>query len=357
MKILITGCDGYIGWPLFLKLIIKYPKFKILGVDNLSRRKWTSKKSNIRISSMNSRLNEVKRKFNRKNFKFQKLDLLHKNKVKNLLKNFKPDVILHLAAQPSAPYANKNINQAIFTNINNSISTLNLLWSLKENNLLKCKFIETTTTGVYGTPETSIPEGFLKKGKEKKIPFASMGGSWYHISKSNDCNFLWLANKLWGLTIIDFRTAITLGVQTEETKISKYFNTRFDSDFFFGVVANKFIKKALNNEEIEVYGKGKQKKPFIDLEDAVESIDNSIKLKIDNKYHVYNQLSETISINQISKMIKQIYPSTKIKHIKNPRIEKEEHNMKMDNKKFLKILKKKPKKILRSIKDTFQNLN
>ena len=44
MKILITGCDGYIGWPLFLKLIIKYPKFKILGVDNFSRRKWTSKK-------------------------------------------------------------------------------------------------------------------------------------------------------------------------------------------------------------------------------------------------------------------------------------------------------------------------
>ena len=86
----------------FFKVIIKYPKFKILGVDNFQEESG-HQKSNIRISSMNSRLNEVKRKFNRKNFKFQKLDLLNKNKVKNLLKNFKPDVILHLAAQPSAP--------------------------------------------------------------------------------------------------------------------------------------------------------------------------------------------------------------------------------------------------------------
>ena len=43
-------------------------------------------------------------------------------------------------------------------------------------------------------------------------------------------------------------------------------------------------------------------------------------------------------------MIKEIYPSTEIKHIKNPRIEKEEHNMKMDNKKFLKIFKKNQKR-------------
>ena len=41
-KILITGCDGYIGWPFFLKTALKYKNCKIIGVDNLARRKWTN---------------------------------------------------------------------------------------------------------------------------------------------------------------------------------------------------------------------------------------------------------------------------------------------------------------------------
>ena len=95
--------------------------------------------------------------------------------------------------------------------LNNNIATLNILWSLKEDNLLKTIFVETTTTGVYGTPDFNINEGFNILNK-KPIPFHNLGGSWYHISKSSDCNYLWLANRLWGLTIIDFRTAITLGL-------------------------------------------------------------------------------------------------------------------------------------------------
>ena len=58
-----------------------------------------------------------------------------------------------------------------------------------------------------------------------------MGGSWYHITKSNDCNYFWLANRLWGISIYDFRTAITLGTSTIETRKNKYFTNRFDDDF------------------------------------------------------------------------------------------------------------------------------
>ena len=86
-----------------------------------------------------------------------------------------------------------------------------------------------------------------------------MGGSWYHITKSNDINYLWLANKLWGLSIIDFRTAITLGSTTKYTLLSKKFSTRFDYDFYFGVVVNRFIMKAIKKEFLPIYGKGEQK--------------------------------------------------------------------------------------------------
>ena len=67
---------------------------------------------------------------------------------------------------------------------------------LEKNNLLKTIFVETTTTGVYGTPDFNINEGFNILNKNP-IPFHNLGGSWYHISKSNDCNYLWLANRLW----------------------------------------------------------------------------------------------------------------------------------------------------------------
>ena len=60
------------------------------------------------------------------------------------------------------------------------------------------KFINTSTTGVYGQPNFEIPEGFVKATNKKIsdiIPFTNLGGSWYHITKSNDLNNLHLANK------------------------------------------------------------------------------------------------------------------------------------------------------------------
>ena len=361
-KILITGCDGYIGWPFFLKTALKYKNCKIVGVDNLARRKWTNEvkeKSFTKIFSIKERLRELKKITKKNNFKFFKFDLTNYKKTSKLIKNFKPDIIFHLAAQPSAPYANSSLKRATFTNYNNNIATLNILWSLKEENLLKTIFVETTTTGVYGTPDFNINEGFNILNK-KPIPFHNLGGSWYHISKSSDCNYLWLANRLWGLTVIDFRTAITLGLNTAEMRLSKKFTNRFDYNFNFGVVANKFIVRSLQNKKIEIYGKGKQRKPFIDIQDAVDSMFNVINFKNNNQFNVFNQFSETISITQIAKWIsvlqKKYNKKGKIIHIKNPRVENETHQMEMKNNKFKKILKRKPKTISLSIADTYDSL-
>lgn len=362
MKILVTGADGYIGWPLFLKLIFEKPNYKIIGIDNFSRRKLVnlySKNETIKIYSISERLKEI-RKHRKKNFEFLKIDLLNKKMVYKVLKKYKPDVILHLAAQPSAPFANKNLKNSSFTSMNNNIGTLNLLWGIKELNLInKTLFIETTTTGAYGAPNLIIPEGKIIY-KKNEILFPGMGGSWYHITKSNDINYLWLANKLWGMSIIDFRTAITLGSTTKYTKLSKKFTTRFDYDFYFGVVVNRFIMKAIKKEYLPIYGKGQQKKPFIDLEDAVDSLFNSINLKKDKKFKIFNQFSESLSILQISKYIKSVSSvygiDVFIKKIKNPRKEDETHQLKMRNKNFLKILKKSPKKIKDSIRDTIKHL-
>ena len=349
MKILITGSDGYVGWPLIITLAKKYnhKKVKIVGIDNLLRRRLVGKvgaHSAVKISSFDERKKFLK-KLN-KNVLMQKLDASDYKKINNLVKKYKFDYIINLAAQPSAPYSFLGINETNFTQNNNNQILRNFIWSINNNNLSKkCKLVHTTTTGVYGFPKIKIPEGFLKKGREK-YPFGFMAGSWYHMSKCNDVNNLFLSNRVFKTQYHDFRTAIVIGLNYDAYDASDKlnYNTRFDYDYYFGVVVNRFISMALKKQDLTIYGKGLQKKPFISLNDCVKSLVNFINLKNAKKFEVYNQYTHMVSIKEISKLIlksKLVSKNVKFKNIKNPRIENETHKMRMENKNFTKILKSK----------------
>ena len=354
MRILVTGVDGYVGWPTALRLSKRYPQAEILGVDNYGRRRWVEEcgaVSAIPVVSMKERLEAASAK-GFKNIRFHELDLVNREDVYAMLAEFRPDVILHLAAQPSAPYSEVSGERANYTQTNNVQGTRNLLWGLKENNLLETLFVETTTTGIYGAPEFPIPEGFFEveyKGGKDTIPFPGMAGSWYHMSKAMDALNLWIANRQWKLTVADIRTSIVFGAETEETALDPRLATRFDFDFDFGVVANRFCVMALTGEPITVYGKGEQKKPQISLEDAVESLVNAVELPRDKKLSVYNQTAELFSIKDLAEAVKKgaekMNFKAEISFIPNPRVEKEEHDMKMANERFLKLLNKTPHKL------------
>ena len=348
MNILLTGIDGYVGWPTALKLSKEFPDARIMGIDNLARRKWVEECGAITaipIQSMEARIQTAKQK-GFVNISFIQGDLIDRDFVNEIICLFKPEIIIHLAAQPSAPYSHINGEKANYTQFNNNQATRNLLWGIKEANLVsKCSFIETTTMGVYGAPEFEIPEGFLDveqpSGKDT-VPYPGMAGSWYHMSKSNDVNNLYLANKMWRMSIIDLRTAIVYGTETEETALAPGLATRFDFDFYFGVAGNRFCAMALTGHPITIYGKGKQRKPQISLEDCVCSIVNSAKLQVDGKFEIYNQTSEAPSIKGIAEAVKKagkrLELHVEIENISNPRVEKEEHKMAINTDKFQKLL-------------------
>lgn len=351
MKILLTGIDGYLGWPLSLALSKNYKNSQIIGIDNLSRRNWTRQckgVSAIPIQSIKTRLKTAK-KLGFRNIKFIKGDLVKPEFVQKLFKKYKFDIIFHLAAQPSAPYANTDLKKATFTLKNNNLSTLNIIWSIKKFCKHKVKFVYTSTTGVYGQPNFLIPEGFLKLSNKKKVeelPFGNLGGSWYHITKSNDLNNLHLSNRMWGTKIIDVRTAIVYGIETSETKLHPHLNTRFDFDYNFGVVLNRFCAMSAIDHDITIYGKGILKRPFISLQDFVRSMINLVKYKQTKSFEVFNQMTELLGIKYLALTVqrtaKKLGSKSKVKKIKNPRKEKESHNMQMSNIKFLKLLKRKP---------------
>ena len=347
MKILITGADGYVGWPLMITLAKKYnkQKVKIIGIDNLLRRRLVSKiKSNsaVKIASFNQRAKFIN-KLN-KNVSLKKLDASNFKNLNKLFKKNKFDYIFNLAAQPSAPYSFIGINETNFTQNNNNQILRNLVWTIHKNNMSdKTKLVHTTTTGVYGFPKIKIPEGFLTKGKEK-YPFGFMAGSWYHMSKCNDINNLFLSNRVFKTQYHDFRTAIVIGLNYDAYNSSDKlnYNTRFDYDYYFGVVVNRFIAMALKKQHLTIYGKGLQKKPFISLNDCVKSLVNFISFKKFKKFEVYNQYTHMVGIKQISKLIiknELISKKVKFKNIKNPRVENETHDMRMENKNFIKVLK------------------
>ena len=350
MKILLTGIDGYCGWPLALSISKKYKKSKIIGVDNLSRRKWVNESmsnSAITIKSIQKRIKTAK-KFGFKNIQFVNGNITNAKFTKNLFKKYNFDIVIHCASQPSAPFANSSLSRATFTLKNNNISLLNILWSMKKFGKKNIKLINTSTTGVYGQPNFSIPEGFIKikRGGKDVLPFTNLGGSWYHITKSNDLNNLHLANRIWGTKIIDMRTAIVYGVSTNETNLHTDLSTRFDFDFNFGVVINRFCAMSAIDHDLIVYGKGLQKRPFVSLIDFVKSVTNLISYKQKKSFEVFNQTTELLSIKYLAETIvknaRKFGARSQVKFIKNPRVEKEMHNMKMENRNFLKILRTKP---------------
>ncbi|PTX60334.1 nucleoside-diphosphate-sugar epimerase [Melghirimyces profundicolus] len=345
--ILVTGADGYMGWPLMLRLGKKYPEERIVGVDHMGRRKWVKEigsVSAIGIRPMEERI-QAATECGMTNLSYIQADLTDRRAVDRILSIFRPRIILHLAAQPSAPYSHINGQSADYTQENNNRMCRNLLWALKELDLSHTHFIETTTTGVYGAPEFKIPEGYLTvktdTGRDT-VPYPGMAGSWYHMSKANDVNNLYLSSRLWGLTVTDMRTAIVFGTDTTETRLDPRLQTRFDFDYYFGVVANRFCAQALAGSPITVYGKGEQKKPMISLEDAVQSLANAVDLPLHGEFRVYNQMTVLVSPRDIAYSIrssgKKLGMDIRIEHLPNPRKENETHAMQMENRKFLEDL-------------------
>lgn len=362
MTILITGADGYLGWPISLRVAKEFHEHRVVLIDNFSRRQWVAEcgsVSAVPIQDMEERMRIARKKY--PNMSFVRGDLSDKKFVDYVIGLYKPEVIVHTAAQPSAPYSQINSERANFTQENNNKMCRFLLWAIKENNL-KAHFIETTTTGVYGAPEFPIPEGFVDisyDGGTDNLPTPSMGGSWYHMSKCHDVGNMWLAQKQWGIPITDLRTAIVYGTETGETK-ELSLPTRFDFDFYFGVVGNRFCAQAVAGYPLTIYGKGEQRKPMVSLEDVVESTVNAIRAGNAGKFLVYNQCHSAVSIiglaTSIQRIAKEFGINVEIKHMPNPRKEKEEHKMVIENSGFLSLLKKKPMPLDEGIRQTLETL-
>ena len=71
-----------------------------------------------------------------------------------------PDAVVHFAEQRAAPYSMIDRKHAVFTQVNNVVGTLNLLFALREL-APDCHLVKLGTMGEYGTPNIDIEEGYI----------------------------------------------------------------------------------------------------------------------------------------------------------------------------------------------------
>ncbi len=350
MTVIITGGDGYIGWPTALRTAGRTDE-RVVLVDNFARREWVENigsRSAVPVASIGERLTAAEEVLGVSNLSFVEGDLAEKSFVEELLSVHEPRAIVHTAAQPSAPYSQINGERANYTQHNNMQATRNLLWGLEEHDLQDTHFIETTTTGVYGAPEFPIPEGgaiMENQGERDDVPFPAMAGSWYHLTKSHDAANMRLAHSQFDIPISDVRTAITYGTGVEETQADPRLATRFDFDYYFGVVAHRFCAQAVAGYPMTVYGKGEQRKPFVALEDAVEGLARLATMDSAERpddHVVYNQVTRPISIVEIANTIADVANEydldVEVEHFENPRDEDETHKMEIENDRYLELI-------------------
>ena len=341
VKILILGIDGYIGWPLTLKQLSL--GHEILGIDNFSRRKNVDEMdswSAIPILTMPDRLEHLKEIYGNK-INFQEGDLLNKDFVNDVVKSFQPDAIVHLAEQPSAPFSMIDQDHCIYTQQNNVIGNINLLYAIK-NHVPNAHLVKLGTMGEYGYDAgLEITEGFFDiefRGKKATIPYPRQAGSWYHWSKVHDSNNIMFACKLWGIRSTDIMQGIVYGTRTNDITDEKN-HTRFDFDEAFGTAINRFCAQAVINHPLTIYGEGGQTRGFLALNDSIQCISLLLEKPAESKeYRVVNQFDQQYNVTELAQKIKNIGSKkglkVEISNFDNPRVEKEKHYYKADHNKL-----------------------
>ncbi len=329
MRVLVLGGDGYLGWPTALHLSDGGHDVAVL--DNFARRGYDEELgvcSLVPIEDLDVRV-AAWRDVSGKQIGVYPGDLLDPEFVYATLRDFAPDAIVHFAEQRAAPYSMIDRAHAVYTQHNNVVGTLNLLYGIAETDP-DIHLVKLGTMGEYGTPNIDIEEGWLDvehNGRRDRVLFPKRPGSFYHLSKVHDSHNIEFACRNWGLRSTDLNQGVVYGQQTPQTAADQRLSTRFDYDGVFGTVLNRFVIQAVLGEPLTVYGTGQQTRGLIDIRDTVECIRLAVEHPADRgEFRVFNQMTESMSVRDIAGVIAEQFPGpVQIEHMNNPRTEAAEH--------------------------------
>ncbi|MBZ5513501.1 MAG: NAD-dependent epimerase/dehydratase family protein [Acidobacteriia bacterium] len=332
MRILVLGGDGYLGWPTAMYLSARGHAVGVL--DNFAKRRWEVE-LNVEplfpIATLHDRVKAWKEVTGR-TIELYVADLRNYGAVRAILEGFRPEAVIHYGEQPSAPYSMIDHGRAVFTQVNNLSGTLHVLWAMREV-APACHLVKLGTMGEYGTPNIDIEEGFIEieyKGRKDVLPYPKQAGSFYHLSKVHDSHNILFACRVWKLRSTDLNQGVVYGIETEETKLDPRLMTSFHYDEVFGTALNRFCVQAAIGIPLTVYGQGGQTRGFLNIRDTLRCVELAVLNPPQaGEYRVFNQFTETFNVLDLAEMVKRegekLGLAVQIQHLKNPRVEAEQH--------------------------------
>ncbi len=231
-KILVTGAAGFIGSALIFKLLGKYEQ--IIGIDNLN----SYYDTNLKLS----RLDEIKKRIGSKSFwKFEKCDIAEKESINLLLKKYKPNIVVNLAAQAGVRFSIKNPHEYIRSNI---LGFSNVIEACKENNVRN--FIYASSSSVYGG-NLNMP---FHEDYQVDHPL-----SLYAASKKSNELIAHSYSHIYGMPCTGLRLFTVYGPWGRPDMAPMI-----------------FTKSIFNEEPIDVFNNGKMQRDFTYIDDVIDAI-------------------------------------------------------------------------------------
>ena len=235
-KILITGAAGFIGYHLSKRLIKN--NFFVIGLDNLNSY-YSSTLKEKRIDQINQILQTGKNFLS--NWKFIKADITNENKLNLIFEEFKPDYVIHLAAQAGVRYSLENPKEYINTNI---LGFYNVIETCKYHRIKK--FLYASSSSVYGG--------------NKRLPFSEKDSvdhpvSIYAATKRSNELIAHTYSHLYQLPCFGLRFFTVYGPWGRPDMAPMI-----------------FAKSIFEGETIKIYNDGDMVRDFTYIDDIVESI-------------------------------------------------------------------------------------
>ncbi len=333
MRILVLGGDGYLGWPTAMYLSAR--GHEVHTVDDYLRRRAHREAGTDSLTPIAESLParaDAWHEVTGYRVGVTEGDLTDWSVVEPLFRDLQPEAVIHYGEMPSAPYSLISREHAVFTQYNNVINTLNVLWAMRDFTP-DAHLVKLGTMGEYGTPNIDIEEGWIEihhNGRSDRLLFPKLPGSLYHASKVHDSTNIEFACRVWGLRATDLNQGVVYGIETEESRLDPRLATRFDYDELFGTALNRFCLQAVIGHPLTVYGKGGQTRGYLNIIDTLQCVElATINPAAPGEFRVFNQFTEQFSVNDLAETVRRAGAEygldVKVDHIENPRVEKEDH--------------------------------
>jgi len=226
-KVIVTGGSGFIGSNL-VNFLIK----KNLFVINIDKNTYLNKPKN--------------RNFNRKNYLFFKASINNKKKINWILKKHRPDAIFNLAAETHVDRSIDNPGQFIENNIMGVFVLLETIRQYKKENKKDIKLIHVSTDEVYGD---------IAKNKKSDEKHSYNPSSPYSASKASSDHLIKSYIRTYKLKAIISNCCNNYGPYQYPEKLIP-----------------TLIFSILNNIPLPIYGKGRNSREWIHVEDHCEAL-------------------------------------------------------------------------------------